>query len=253
MEAAMNRLRKFGVVAFAYVVLAGGSAASIETATDTNVVTGLDFSHSVSLDEHWIVQDGLARALLSPEILQAIQAGRHGRIGLALFGWHTTALPLLPWMLVSSAGDAELAVQRIRAAFIEQIAAEATLRRVERRFGRPTDLSHGLSSASVMLLAAPFRSKRSVINIIGNGPDNVNEDAPAARDAALALGFTINGVVLGYDPDVIDYFRQKVVGGPGSFVEHVPSAEMMGEVFRRKFINDIVIGFADGSEPEPSH
>ena len=88
----MNRLKKLGVVAFAYGVLAGGSAAPIETATDTNVVTGLDFSHSVSLDEHWIVQGGLTRALLSPEILQAVQAGRHGRIGFALFGWHTTTL-----------------------------------------------------------------------------------------------------------------------------------------------------------------
>jgi hypothetical protein len=253
MEAAMNRLRKLSVVAFAYVVLAGGSAASSETVTDTNVVTGVDFSHSVSLDEHWIVQDGLAKALLSPEFLRAIQAGRHGRIGLALFGWHTTTLPLLPWMLVSSAGDAELAAQRVRAAFIEQIATEATLRRVERRFGRPTDLSHALSSATAMLLAAPFRSTRSVINIIGNGPDNINEGAQAERAVALDLGFTINGVVLGHDPDVIDYFRQDVVGGPGSFVEHVPSSEMMTEVFRRKFINDIVVGFADGSEPKPNH
>jgi len=248
----MNRLRKLGIVAFAYVLLAGSSAATAEPATDANVVTGLDFSHSVSLDEHWIVQEGLAQALLSPEILQAIQAGHHGRIGFALFGWHTKTLPLLPWMLIGSANDAELALQRIRAAFIEQIATEATLRRVEGRFGRPTDLSHALSSASSMLLTAPFRSTRSVINIIGNGPDNVNEDAQAARDAALSLGFTINGVVLGNDSDVIEYFRQSVVGGPGSFVEHVPSAEVMTEVLRRKFINDIVIGLADGSEPDPS-
>ena len=46
-----------------------------------------------------------------------------------------------------------------------------------------------------------------MINIIGNGPDNVNEDAQAARDTAIAFGFTINGVVLGHDPDVIEYFR----------------------------------------------
>src|SRR4051794_21709643 len=172
----MNRLRKLGVVAFVYVLLAGGSADPVETVTDTNVVTGLDFSHSVSLEEHWIVQEGLAQALLSPEILHAIQAGRHGRIGFALFGWHLTTIPLLPWMLIGSADDAKLAVYRIRVAIIEQIATEATLRRVEKRFGKPTDLSHALSSASAMLLGAPFRSTRSVINIIGNGPDNVNED-----------------------------------------------------------------------------
>jgi len=247
----MNRLRKLGIVASAYVLLLASPAASTETMTDANVITGLDLSHSVSLGEHWIVHEGLARALLSPEILRAIRAGHQGRIGFAVFGWHTTTLPLLPWMLIGSADDAGLAAQRVKAALIEHIATETTLRRVERRYGRPTDLSHAVSSASAMLLAAPFRSTRSVINIIGNGPDNVNEDAHAARDVALGLGFTINGVVLGRDPDVIDYFRQNVAGGPGSFVVHVPAADVMTEVFRRKFLQDIVIGFADGSEPEP--
>ena len=120
-------------------------------------------------------------------------------------------------------------MQRIRAAFSEQITTETNLRRVEKRFGRPTDLSRALSSASDMLKTAPFRSTRSVINIIGNGPDNVGADAQGARNATLALGFTINGVVLGQDPDVIEYFQQKVVGGPGSFVEHVPSSELMAK------------------------
>jgi len=249
----MNRLGTLGVVALAYALLAGGPATSIETETDINVVTGLDFSHSVSLDEHLIVQEGLAEALLSPEVIRAIQHGQHGRIGFALFGWHTKTLPMLPWMLIGSADDARIAVQRIRAAFFEQIANETTLRRVEKRFGRPTDLSRALSSASDMLKAAPFRSTRSVINIVGNGPDNVGADAQGVRDATLALGFTINGVVLGQNPDVIEYFQQKVAGGPGSFVEHVPSSELMARVLTRKFINDIVIGFADGAAPKPDH
>jgi len=240
----MNRLRKLGVVAFAYVMLALGPASSFDIETDANVVTALDFSHSVSLDEHWIVQEGLARALLSPEILQTIQAGPHGRIGFAMFGWHTSILPLLPWTLIASAADADLVVKRIRAAVLEQIAVEANLRREERRFGRPTDLSHALSAGSSMLVTAPFHSTRSVMNIVGNGPDNVNEDSAAARDIALALGHTINGVVLGQDPDVIAYFRDRVVGGPGAFVEHVSSADVIADVLRRKFINDIVVGFA---------
>lgn len=249
----MNRLRKLGIVAFAYVMLATDPASSLDIETDANVVTALDFSHSVSLDEHWIVQEGLARALLSPEFLRTIQAGPNQRIGFALFGWHTKTLPLLPWMLIASAADADLAAQRIRAAVLEQIAAEANLRHLEQRFGRPTDLSHALSAASAMLVTAPFRSTRSVMNIVGNGPDNVNEDSPAARDVALALGLTINGVVLGQDPDVIAYFQHNVVGGPGSFVEHVPSADVMADVLRRKFINDIVVGLAARSGTRPGH
>jgi len=238
----MNRLGKLGVVAFAYALLAGGSGGAAETATDVNVVTGLDFSHSISLEEHWIVQEGLAEALLSSEIVDAIQGGRHGRIGFALFGWHVTTIPLLPWMVIGSAGDAKLAAARIRGAIVQQIAVEATLRRVEKRFGRPTDVSHALSAASGMLLAAPYRTTRSVINIIGNGTDNVNEDAQPARNAALALGFTINGVVLGNDPHLIGYFEQNVIGGPGSFVMHVQETQLMARTLKQKLLKDLVIG-----------
>jgi Ca-activated chloride channel homolog len=248
----MNRLKKLGFVAFMHVLLAGSLDASAETATDANVVTGLDFSHSVSLDEHWIVQEGLVQALLSPEILRAIQAGPHGRIGFAIFGWHTAAIPLLPWMLIGSGDDAKLAAYRIRVAVIEQIAVEATLRRTEKRFGKPTDLSHALSSASGLLLAAPFSTARSIINIVGNGPDNVDADARPARDVALGLGFTINGVVLGDDPDLIDYFRRHVVGGPGSFVVNVPNAHVMTKVLKQKLLKDIVIGIADTSKQWPN-
>ena len=156
----MKSLRTLGVVALTYFLLAGGPAVSIEPETDANVVTGLDFSHSVSLDDHRIVQEGLAKALLSPKVLHAIQAGHHGRIGFTVFGWHTKTLPILPWMLIGSADDAAQAVQRIRDALGEQITAEANLRRVEKRFGRPTDISQALSAASGMLQKAPFRSAR---------------------------------------------------------------------------------------------
>jgi hypothetical protein len=206
-EAAMNSLRKLSIVTLAFVLLTGSPAAPAETVTDANVVTGLDFSHSVSLDEHWIVQEGLAQALLSPEILRAIETGHHGRIGFALFGWHITAFPLVSWMVIGTAADARLAADRIREAILEQIVVEADLRRRETRFGKPTDLSSAISAASGMLVTAPYSTSRYVINIIGNGPDNVNEGAQAARDAALALRFIINGVVLGNDPDVIDYFQ----------------------------------------------
>jgi hypothetical protein len=238
----MNRLGKLGIVAFAHALLASGSGGAAETATDVNVVTGLDFSHSISLEEHWIVQEGLAQALLSPEIVDAIQGGRHGRIGFALFGWHVTTIPLLPWMVIGSASDAKLAAGRIRGAIVQQIAVEATLRRVENRFGKPTDLSHALSAASGMLLTAPYRTTRSVINIIGNGTDNVDEDAQPARNAALALGFTINGVVLGSDPYLIGYFEQNVIGGPGSFVMHVQEAQTMARTLKQKLLKDLVIG-----------
>ena len=241
----MNRLGKLGVVGFVVIVLAGAPQATAQTETDANVVTGLDFSHSVTLEEHRLVKDGLAQALRSPEFLHAVQAGRHGRIGFALFGWHTAIIPLLPWTPIGSADDAGRVADRLRDAIMEQVVAEAVLRRIEGRFGRPTDLSLALWSASVMLQGAPFRSTRSVINIVGNGADNVNEGARTARDAALGQGFTVNGVVFGDEPDLVGYFRRNVAGGPGSFVVRVPEAADMAAVLTRKLLDDIVVGLEE--------
>jgi Ca-activated chloride channel homolog len=243
----MNRPQKLAVVAFVYALATGSPTAATETVTDANVVTGLDFSHSVTLEEHWIVQEGLADALQSPEILRAIQAGPHGRIGFAAFGWHIRSIPLVPWMLIASADDSKLAAERIRSAIIEQIAVEARLRKLEKRFGRPTDLSQAIISASGMLATAPYRSTRSIMNIVGNGPDNVNEDTEAARDMAVRFGFTVNGLVLGNDPHVVGYFTDKVVGGPNSFVMHVPDAQVVTAVLKQKLLNDIVVGLAGRS------
>ena len=45
-----------------------------------------------------------------------------------------------------------------------------------------------------MLGQAPFAAKRAVVNMIGNGEDNVGEDPRRARDGLSAKGVTINGV-----------------------------------------------------------
>ncbi|MET0528540.1 MAG: DUF1194 domain-containing protein [Microvirga sp.] len=60
---------------------------------------------------------------------------------------------------------------------------------------------------------------------------------------------TVNGIVLGHDPDLVAYFQPTGAGGPGSFVAHVSAAETMADVIRRKFLKDIVIGFVDDPGP----
>jgi hypothetical protein len=83
---------------------------------------------------------------------------------------------------------------------------------------RMTDLSGALDHAAALLLSAPHAADRSVINVIGNGWDNVGEGPRAARDRVIATGGTINGVVLGLDPILMSYYRSNVIGGPGAFL-----------------------------------
>jgi hypothetical protein len=91
-----------------------------------------------------------------------------------------------------------------------------------------------------MARTAPFAASRSVINVIGNGKDNVAEDAGPSRDRVVEGGGTINGLVLGNDPVATDYYRQQVIGGPGAFVMTVTDTATLADAFVRKFIGDIV-------------
>src|SRR5262249_61537855 len=84
-----------------------------------------------------------------------------------------------------------------------------------------TDLSGAIDHAAILLLTAPFIARRSVVNVIGNGWDNVGEGPLRARDRLVAKGGTINGVVLGFDPVLMDYYRSSVIGGPGAFLPSV--------------------------------
>jgi hypothetical protein len=106
-----------------------------------------------------------------------------------------------------------------------------------RFIGRLTDLSRALDHAAT--LEPPTDGGRLIVNIIGNGADNIGEPAAPARDRLLAGGATANGVVFDADPAVAGYFRREVAGGSGAFVV-VAGAENLAEVMHRKLLQDLV-------------
>ena len=197
------------------------SAAELTSAppprVDVNIVTAIDGSDSVSGREMRLSLGGLAAALRTPEVLAAIRAGRTGRVGFAVFVWHTERMPVVPWTVIASAEDIEAVADALEQRL--EVSLDREARSGTRYFiGRLTDLSRALDHASDLLAAAPFPAGRAVVNVVGNGSDNMGEAAADARDRLLAAGATINGVVIGADPEVLAYFRREVTGGRGAFV-----------------------------------
>ena len=210
------------------------TAAAEDTSTDANIITGLDVSSSINAQETMLQIDGMAQAIKSPAIIAAIQHGRYGRIGFSVFVWADGDYPqLVSWRLISSPQDAEAASQEITARLQEIIASSG------HSVGTLTNLSGAIDHAAEMLSSAPYKTNRAVVNIIGNGEDNVGEDPQRARAALLARGATINGVVVGGDPAVIDYYRHQVIGGRTAFVLSADTSDMIVQVFATKFISDI--------------
>jgi hypothetical protein len=222
-----------------------GSAASADLMTDANIVTGLDISNSISQDEMLLELAGLAQAIRDPRVLTAIKGGKRGCIGFAVFAWHHGQFPaVVSWMTIATPQDAEIAARAIEARRLVNLELEGRAQ-VEWYIGRLTDLSQAIDYADAMLMEAPYAAGRDVINVVGNGEDNIGEDSRLARDRFVARGGTVNGLVIGGDTAMVDYYRDRVIGGRAAFVMSISQGAAMADAFVRKFIGDIVAGRSD--------
>jgi Ca-activated chloride channel homolog len=223
-------------------LLGGGVAASATSAedlrTDINIVTALDVSDSIDAQSTRIEIEGMAQAILAPEILQAIRAGHYGRVGFAIFAWNEGVYPeLVSWTVIRDNEDARAVSEQLRNASSSEFGVSVD-RMVEPRM---TDLSGAIDHAAVLLLTAPFAADRMVLNVIGNGWDNVGEGPVQARDRLVGAGGIINGVILGEDHVLADYFRQNVIGGRGAFLVTVKDKSAITSVLARKFLRDVAL------------
>jgi len=213
--------------------------------TDANIVTGLDLSGSIEARDAQIQADGIAMAIRSPEIVAAIQRGNHGRIGFAVFVWADGNYPVLvSWRLIGSSQDALAVSQEISDRLHLILGSEVVV-----KLGALTDLSGAIDYGGEMLRAAPFATNHRIVNIIGNGVDNVTEGASPARDRLVAQGVTINGVALGHDRAIYEYFRREVIGGPKAFALTANDPNNLVDVLARKFVTEIVFNFDPVGQP----
>lgn len=92
-----------------------------------------------------------------------------------------------------------------------------------------------------------FIGPRKVIDISGDGPNNVGGNVALARGRAFARGITINGLpILSGNPgghltlaDLDVYYRDCLIGGPGAFVVVPQEFDSFAEAILRKLIMDI--------------
>jgi hypothetical protein len=110
------------------------------------------------------------------------------------------------------------------------------------------------------LARAPFSSERRTIDVSGDGTNNAGRDVGQARDEAMALGISINGLVilsetpLPWNPEhtnppggLTKYYRDNVTGGPGSFVLEAKDFDSFGEAIVKKMIAEIADAGREGA------
>ncbi len=227
-----------------YCLIAAGliltkSAWAEEVAVDLELVLAVDVSGSVDWQEAELQRKGYVEALKSKELVTAIQSGFHKKIAVTYIEWagdgiHTT---LLDWTLIDS--------ERTAAKFA------LALSEVPMETGPWTSISSVINYALPLFKKNGYRGNRRVIDISGDGPNNMGELVTSARDRAVAQGVTINGLPILNDrlqpsgrrqiKDLDKYYAACVIGGPGALLVVAHNFKDFARAIRRKLIFEIAL------------
>ncbi len=207
---------------------------------DLLLVLAADVSRSVDSQKFQLQREGYAAALANPRVLDAIQSGRRGRIGVLFLEWSGfgNQKVVIDWIVIDG--------QKSGQAFGDRLLESP------RSFADRTSISGGIDAAVAQLARAPFDAARRTIDVSGDGTNNAGRDIGQARDEALTLGITINGLVilsetpLPWNPEhtnppggLAKYYRDNVTGGPGNFVLEAKDFNSFGEAIVKKMIAEI--------------
>lgn len=230
----MLRLAALALAAF----LALLHPAAADTAVDLQLLLAVDASGSVNETRFELQRQGYAAAFRDRRVIEAIAAGAHGRVAVAMVQWTGPTLHVIvvDWTLVHDKASANALADAI-AAVPRQL------------FGGGTSLSGAIDFAMTMLPRGSFRGDRRVIDISGDGSNNRGRPAADARDEAVKQGVIINGLpILAVEPGLDDWYRDNVIGGPGSFLVVAQNFDAFADAIVQKLLSEIA-----GREPRSGH
>lgn len=199
---------------------------------------GLDVSGSVDESEYRLQLDGLAAALLSPQVQEAFLAMPQAPVELAVYEWSglNQHRLLVDWTRITDASDLSAISIRLRGTF-----------------GSYTDPSTAIGAAMVFgagLLDRRQKCWQRTLDISGDGPANIGP-APGMIPDTVIGDITINGLVvvpnsranttknLRNVKTLLEYYSIEVIRGPGAFVEAAESFVDFENAMTRKLLREL--------------
>lgn len=208
------------------------AAAATSDQVDVELVLAVDVSRSMDAGEFALQRAGYVAALRHPDFLSAVRSGLNGRIALTYFEWAGTVRgeTLVPWQLIDGAEAAARFADQV-----ESLPADTY---------RGTSISGALTFGASLFQESGFEGWRKVIDVSGDGPNNIGEPVVPVRDATVAGGITVNGLPIIIRPsptfqDLDHYYADCVTGGPGSFVLPIRDSAEFATAIRRKLILEV--------------
>ncbi|MEM8751512.1 MAG: DUF1194 domain-containing protein [Pseudomonadota bacterium] len=212
--------------------LAASPAASCEVA----LVLAVDVSGSVDPQEYDLQMEGLAAALGDPTVRDAL-TGAAAEVAVIQWSGSSRQSIVAPWSAMRGEADVDRLIEAVEAA-----------PRAFRHFS--TAIGDALSFSADMLGEVAGRCARLVVDVSGDGPSNEGADVGAMRDALVRGGVLINGLAIEIsEPGLSDYYRDEVIGGPGSFVMTARDFADYPRAIRRKLLRELTAPVVDAAPP----
>ncbi len=103
-----------------------------------------------------------------------------------------------------------------------------------------TAIGEALLASLTLLAHVPAVAARNIVNMIGDGRSNDGMAPGLVRDRMAAAGITINGLcILHEEPDLLTFYNEEVIGGPGAFAITCRNYPDFVEAMRLKLVREI--------------
>lgn len=224
-------------------VLAGALTAAVATPGHAGcrlaLALGMDVSRSVNAEDYAIQRGGLIAALADATIRAAfLEPADH--VAMAVYEWsaHDQQRIVIGWTDIRSPAD------------LDRVMAALQSHERDPR-GAPTALGRALLYGRQLMDQAPTCAEQ-VLDVSGDGRNNDGPDPETAYARQDFGAMRVNGLAIRtYERDVAEYYRTRVIRGPGAFVEEADGQEDFPRAIRRKLLRELdeqVIGMG---EPVP--
>lgn len=236
----MRVLVKFIACACALMILGGAAKApprhrSGGEAVDVTLVLAIDTSLSIADGEAGLQRKGYIQAFRDKRVINAIKGGPVGKIAVTYVEWSGQFQQriLIPWRVLSDVATSEAFATELEKAPIAE--------------GNTTSISAALDFCVKLQEHSTYEPTRMVIDVSGDGYNDYGRPMNVARDDAVKAGITVNGLaVMNEDPsknsapaDLDEYYRDNVIGGPGSFYLVAKNTEGFRQALVRKLVLEI--------------
>ena len=223
---------------------------AIRQPVDLALILLTDVSRSMDDREYQMVKDGYKAAFSDPDVIRAILDNSKGvAVAYVEFSGKDEFIVVKGWDVVTDASSART--------FGDAVAI------APRTSSGNTALAPSIKKAAEMLTADASASARRVIDVAS---DHLWDGGRAAtvRDAAVAAGITINALPIidtrpigTFDGRMsyaewgseggVAFYRNYVIGGPGSFLIEVHDYGAFGEALKRKLLRELISSPGDDS------